>query len=216
LSTSVRINLLPHRAQKRAARQRQFVSIAVSLAILGFAVVGLVHGVLSAQIDNQKSRNTLLKGEIAKLDDQIKEIDKLRDQIQQVLARKQVVETLQANRSEAVHLLDQLVRQLPDGIYLKSVKQAGTKITVAGYAQSNARVSTLMRNIEGSPWLDKPELVEIKLVPQPVAPGQKAADTKINEFILNFQVKRAAPPMDLKPALKGKAPAAAVATGAKA
>ena len=216
MSTSVRINLLPHRAQKRTARQRQFVSIAVSLAILGFAVVGLVHGVLSAQIDNQKSRNTLLKGEIAKLDDQIKEIDKLRDQIQQVLARKQVVETLQANRSEAVHLLDQLVRQLPDGFYLKSVKQAGTKITVAGYAQSNARVSTLMRNIEGSPWLDKPELVEIKLVPQPVAPGQKAADTKINEFILNFQVKRAAPPVDLKPALKGKAPAAAAATGAKA
>jgi len=216
LSTSVRINLLPHRAQKRAARQRQFVSIAVSLAILGFAVVGLVHGVLSAQIDNQKSRNTLLKGEIAKLDDQIKEIDKLRDQIQQVLARKQVVETLQANRSEAVHLLDQLVRQLPDGIYLKSVKQSGAKITVAGYAQSNARVSTLMRNIEGSPWLEKPELVEIKLVPQPATPGQKAADAKINEFILNFQVKRAAPPMDLKPALKGKAPAAAAATGAKA
>jgi type IV pilus assembly protein PilN len=216
LSTSVRINLLPHRAQKRAARQRQFVSIAVSLAILGFAVVGLVHGVLSAQIDNQKSRNTLLKGEIAKLDDQIKEIDKLRDQIQQVLARKQVVETLQANRSEAVHLLDQLVRQLPDGIYLKSVKQSGAKITVAGYAQSNARVSTLMRNIEGSPWLEKPELVEIKLVPQPATPGQKAADAKINEFILNFQVKRAAPPMDLKPALKGPAPAAAAATGAKA
>lgn len=216
MSTSVRINLLPHRAQKRAARQRQFVSIAVSLAILGFAVVGLVHGVLSAQIDNQKSRNALLKGEIAKLDDQIKEIDKLRDQIQQVLARKQVVETLQANRSEAVHLLDQLVRQLPDGIYLKSVKQSGAKITVTGYAQSNARVSTLMRNIDGSPWLDKPELVEIKLVPQPAAPGQKAADAKINEFILNFQVKRAAPPMDLKAGVKGKAPAAAAATGAKA
>jgi len=127
-----------------------------------------------------------------------------------------VVETLQANRSEAVHLLDQLVRQLPDGIYLKSVKQSGAKITVAGYAQSNARVSTLMRNIEGSPWLEKPELVEIKLVPQPATPGQKAADAKINEFILNFQVKRAAPPMDLKPALKGPAPAAAASTGAKA
>src|SRR5207253_2138928 len=123
-----RINLLPHREQKRMARQRQFISLVVSLMIFGLAIVGLVHGFLSAQIDNQKSRNTLLKGEIAKLDDQIKEIDKLRDQIQQVLARKQVVETLQANRSEAVHMFDQLVRQLPDGVYLKSVKQTGSKV----------------------------------------------------------------------------------------
>src|SRR5262252_3141264 len=108
MAAVVRINLLPHREQKRIARQRQFISLAISLAILGLALVGLVHGYLATRIDNQNSRNTLLKGEIAKLDEQIKEIDKLRDQIQQVLARKQVVETLQANRSEAVHLLDQL------------------------------------------------------------------------------------------------------------
>ena len=106
-----------------------------------------------ARIDNQNSRNALLKTEIAKLDEQIKEIDKLREQTQALLARKQVVETLQTNRTEAVHLLDQLVRQLPDGIYLRSVKQAGAKVTLIGYAQSNARVSTLMRNIEASPWL---------------------------------------------------------------
>ncbi len=221
----VRINLLPHRQQKRAARQRQFISLAVSLGILGLAVIGLVHGYLGAQIDNQKSRNTLLKGEIVKLDDQIKEIDKLRDQIQQVLARKQVVETLQANRSEAVHLLDQLVRQLPDGIYVKSIRQTGGKVTLTGYAQSNARVSTLMRNVEASPWIDKPELVEIKLVPQPAQPGQRAvAETaRINEFILNFQIKRSVPPVDLRPmGPSGKAapgmPAAAPApaTGAKA
>ena len=117
------------------------------------AVVGLGHVVIAARIDNQNSRNNLLKGEIAKLDEQIKEIDRLRDQTQALLARKQVVETLQANRTEAVHLLDQLVRQLPDGVYLKSVKQNGTRVTLTGYAQSNARVSTLMRNIEGSPWL---------------------------------------------------------------
>ncbi len=218
----VRINLLPHREQKRAARQRQFISLAVSLGILGLAVVGLVHGFLSAQIDNQKSRNTLLKGEIVKLDEQIKEIDKLRDQIAQVLARKQVVETLQSNRSEAVHMLDQLVRQLPDGIYLKSIKQSGTKVTMTGYAQSNARVSTLMRNVESSPWIAQPELVEIKLVPQPLAPGQKASAEalKVNEFILNFQVKRTAPPLDLKASAPAKAapsaPAAAAAKGAKA
>ena len=186
----IRINLLPHREQKRQARQRQFISLAASLVVLGLGIVALVHGVLAAQIENQKDRNGLLKKEIAKLDEQIKEIDRLRDQIQAVLARKQVVETLQANRSEAVHLLDQLVRQLPDGIYLKTVKQAGPKVTVSGYAQSNARVSTLMRNIEASPWLGTPELVEIKLVPAPGAP--KDRNLTINEFTMTFVVKRAA------------------------
>src|SRR5881398_1430336 len=166
----VRINLLPHREQKRQARQRQFVSLAVGLAILGIAVVGLGHVVIAARINNQNNRNNLLKTEIAKLDEQIKEIDRLRDQTQALLARKQVVETLQANRTEAVHLLDQLVRQLPDGVYLKSVKQVGAKVTLNGYAQSNARVSTLMRNIEASPWVSEPNLVEIKLVPAPGSP----------------------------------------------
>ena len=188
---TMRINLLPHREQKRQARQRQFISLALSLGVLGLAVVALVHGILAAQIENQRGRNTLLKTEIAKLDEQIKEIDRLRDQIQAVISRKQVVETLQANRSEAVHLLDQMVRQLPDGIYLRSVKQAGAKVTITGYAQSNARVSTLMRNIEASPWLTNPELIEIKLVPAPGVPA--ARDLKINEFILSFMIKRAAP-----------------------
>jgi type IV pilus assembly protein PilN len=206
----VRINLLPHREQKRQARQRQFISLILSLAVLALGVVALVHGILSAQIDNQNDRNSLLKKEIVKLDEQIKEIDRLRDQIQAVLARKQVVETLQANRSEAVHLLDQLVRQLPDGIYLRGVRQNGTKVTISGYAQSNARVSTLMRNIEASPWLEKPELIEIRLVPAPGAPRDR--DLKINEFTLNFQVKRASAEATsaVAPAVPGKAgPAAA-------
>ena len=211
MAAAVRINLLPHREQKRQARQRQFVSFAVLLAILAFAVVGLIHMIFAAKIEDQNARNKLLKTEIAKLDEQIKEIDKLRDQIQQVLARKQVVENLQANRSEAVHLLDQIVRQLPDGIYLKSVKQTGTRVQMVGYAQSNARVSTLMRNIEASPWLTRPELVEIKLVSLPgVARGTPAQQA--NEFTLNFQVKRAAP-MSATPA---PAPAKPAAGGAKA
>lgn len=188
--SSIRINLLPHREQKRQARQRQFYTLMISLAVLGLAVIALVHGLLVAQIESQESRNRALKTEIAKLDEQIKEIDRLRDQIQAVLARKQVVETLQGNRSEAVHLLDQLVRQLPDGIYLRSVKQQDGKVTVVGFAQSNARVSTLMRNIEASPWLSTPELVEIKLV---AAPGAKDPTQKINEFTLGFQIKRSAP-----------------------
>jgi type IV pilus assembly protein PilN len=199
----MRINLLPHREQKRQARQRQFVTMAIGLAVVGVAIVALVHAILAARIDNQISRNTLLKTEIAKLDAQIKEIDKLRDQIQQVLARKTVVETLQANRNEAVHLLDQLVRQLPEGIYLRSVKQVDKKVTIVGYAQSNARVSTLMRNIEGSPWLEKPELVEIALVAVPAA--GRSEPQRLNQFTLNFEIRRAAPAPDLrKPATATK------------
>jgi type IV pilus assembly protein PilN len=200
MTTPVRINLLPHREQKRQARQRQFISLAALMAILGLGIVGLVHFVLATRIESQNSRNALLKSEIVKLDEQIREIDKLRDQIAQVLARKQVVETLQANRNEAVHLLDQLVRQLPDGIYLHSIRQVGTKVTLVGYAQSNARVSTLMRNIEASPWVGQPELVEIKLVAPagtraPQARSAAAGAERLNEFTLNLQIKRAVPPM---------------------
>ena len=191
----IRINLLPHREQKRQARQRQFVSIAIGLAILGLALVLLVHVVFNAQIESQESRNNLLKTEITKLDEQIKEIDKLREQTQALLARKQIVETLQSNRTEAVHLLDQMVRQLPDGIYLKSLRQSGSKVTLVGYAQSSARVSTLMRNIDASPWLQSPELVEIKSVPSPVT-----KDLRVNEFTLNVQLKQAAPPEEPKAA----------------
>jgi type IV pilus assembly protein PilN len=198
MTTSVRINLLPHREQKRQARQRQFVSLAALVAILGLGIVGLVHFVLATQIESQNNRNALLKTEIVKLDEQIKEIDKLRDQIAQVLSRKQVVETLQSNRNEAVHLLDQLVRQLPDGIYLRSIKQVGNKVTLVGYAQSNARVSTLMRNVEASPWLGQPELVEIKLVTPPATRGlptrSGAGPERLNEFTMNLQVKRTMPP----------------------
>jgi len=201
----MRINLLPHREQKRQARERQFVSLAITLAILGVAIVALVHVILAARIDNQIARNTLLKTKIAELDAQIKEIDRLRDQIQQVLARKQVVETLQSNRNEAVHLLDQLVRQLPEGVYLNSVKQTDKKVTIVGYAQSNARVSTLMRNIEGSPWLEKPELVEVKLVSVP-AQG-RTGPQNLNQFTLNFQIRRATPDALAGPGAPGKATA---------
>ncbi len=205
----IRINLLPHREQKRQARQRQFVSIAIGLAILGLAVVGLVHVIFATQIENQQSRNKLLKDEIVKLDEQIKEIDRLREQTQALLSRKQVVETLQTNRTEAVHLLDQMVRQLPDGVYLRSLKQVGPKVTAVGYAQSNARVSTLMRNIESSPWVTQPQLVEIKSVPVPGGRDKDAA--RVNEFTLTFQLKRVAPPPEITPAAappaKGAPPA---------
>jgi type IV pilus assembly protein PilN len=205
-ATSVRINLLPHRAQKRAMRKRQFVSLLILFGIAALVVVGAVHFVLGNWVDRQNARNQLLVTENKKLDEQIKGIDKLRDEIQQVLSRKQVVENLQANRSEAVHLFDQLVRILPDGVYVSSVKQQSARVQVIGYAQSNARVSTLMRNIDASPWLAKPDLVEVRLVP---VPGAKQGDSgRINQFTLNFMVKREAPeaapaPVPGKAAAKG-------------
>ena len=205
----IRINLLPHREQRRQARQRQFISLSIGLAVLGLAVVLLGHVIFLTQIENQQSRNTLLKTEIGKLDEQIKEIDKLREQTQALLARKQVVETLQSNRTDAVHLLDQMVRQLPDGIYLRSLRQVGSKVTMVGYAQSNARVSTLMRNIDSSPWLMQPELVEIKSVPSPLN-----KDLRVSEFTLNVQVKKSVAPIEEPKAPRPAAPAPAPAAPA--
>jgi type IV pilus assembly protein PilN len=176
------INLLPHRAERRKAQKRQFLAMAGIAAAVGIALVILVHGLLAQRIDNQERRNRFLNDKIVELDKQIDEIQKLKEQTQAMLARKKVVESLQANRTEAVRLLDQLVRQLPDGLYLKSVKQTGDVVNVTGFATSNARVSTLMRNFEASPWLEEPKLVEIKAV--------KAGNANVNEFNLNVKVTR--------------------------
>jgi type IV pilus assembly protein PilN len=180
----IRINLLPHREERRRRQNIQIGVLAGLAAVLGAVIVGAVHIGIVTQIDYQNGRNGYLKREIAVLDKQIDEIKKLKEQTQQLLARKKVVEALQVNRSDTVHVLDQLARRLPDGIYLKAVKQTGTKLNVVGYAQSNARVSTLMRNIESSPWLENPTLVEIKAV--------NVNKQRLNEFNLNMQMKRRA------------------------
>jgi type IV pilus assembly protein PilN len=158
----IRINLLPHRALKRKALQRQFAIVAVAVAAIGAGIWFAVHTMLENKIENQTARNKFLEDQIVELDKQIEEIKKLREQTAQLLARKKVVESLQANRAEAVHLLDALVRQLPDGVYLSAVKQTGQQVAISGYAQSNARVATLMRNLESSPWLEQASLVEVK------------------------------------------------------
>lgn len=177
------INLLPHREQKRAAQQKQFFAMAAGMAMIGLGAVILVHGVFAQRIETQSGRNKFLGNEIVALDKQIDEIKKLREQTQSLLARKQVVEALQANRTEAVRLLDQLVRQLPDGLYLKNIKQTNDIVNIQGYANSNARVSTLMRNFDASPWLEQPTLVEIKAV--------RINDQPISEFSLNVKITRA-------------------------
>src|SRR5207237_1719672 len=128
-------------------RQHFFV-IAGGTAVIGILIVGLMHTFYATKIETQEDRNRFLKNEIVKLDKDIEEIKKLRDEIQALLARKQVIETLQADRAQTVHLLDELVKQMPDGVYLRQVSQKGLRINVKGYAQSNARVSTLMRNID--------------------------------------------------------------------
>lgn len=177
-----RINLLPHRAEKRRVRQVQYVALSVISALLGVLLVGLVQGWISTKISYQEGRNAFLKEEIAKLDTQIAEIKKLRDETTALLERKNTVEKLQSDRSDVVHLLDQMLRILPDGVYLKSVKQAENRINLVGFAQSNARVSTLMRAIEDSPWLESPDLV--------VVSSTRIGSARISEFTLNFKLTK--------------------------
>lgn len=179
----IRINLLPHREIRRKRQQQQFFVMLGLVAAFGVVIWLAAHTYLSDQLDEQNDRNHYLQSEIAKLDKQIEEIKALKEQIAALLARKTVVETLQGNRSEVVHLLDQLVRQLPEGIYLKSIKQTGNKVTITGYTQSQARVSTLMRNLESSQQLENPGLIEIKAITQ--------GASRVNEFTMNINITRA-------------------------
>ena len=188
----IRINLLPHRAEKRRAQQAQFIAFSVISVILGAMIVIFVHVAIMAQIEYQEGRNAYLNKEIAVLDKQIDEIKKLREQTQSLLARKKVVENLQSTRADVVHLMDQMLRILPDGVYLKSLKQAGNKISVVGYAQSNARVSTLMRSIDDSPWLQSPVLIEIR--------ATSVGTARISEFSLTFNLIQQAPAPTIKKA----------------
>ena len=175
----IRINLLPHRELARAARRRQF-NILLGMAVAaGVVVVLLGHSYIAASQSTQDARNAFLDQEIAKLDIQISEIKKIREQTQALLARKQVVETLQSNRTEVVHLFDQMIRLLPEGLYLKSFGQVGNVVTLSGYTQSSARVSTLMRNLENSPWFESVSLIEIK--------AATVNNLRANEFVLTVK-----------------------------
>jgi type IV pilus assembly protein PilN len=177
----MRINLLPHRQIKRAERQREFGLMALMAAGAACAVVFLGWQFLGAQRDAQVERNTRIETAISALDKEIADIKDLKDQINNVLERKQIVENLQTNRSQAVIILDELTRQLPEGLYLKSIKQAGNLITLEGVADTNARVATLVRNLSVSNWMESPNLVEIKSL--------TVNNIKQNEFTLNVSLK---------------------------
>ncbi|OGV77149.1 MAG: fimbrial protein [Methylotenera sp. RIFCSPLOWO2_02_FULL_45_14] len=177
----IRVNLLPHRQIRREARQREFGLMAIFTAIAASAIVFMGYTVINGQVETQLERNQRLDAAIVKLDKEIADIKDLKDQISAMLERKQVVENLQTNRSQAVVVFDELSRQLPEGMYLKSVKQQGNVITIEGVADTNARVATLVRNFNTSNWLESPVLIEIKAV--------TVNNVKHNMFTLKVNLK---------------------------
>ncbi len=178
----IRINLLPWREARRKAQRQHLGVLGGMVAVLGLLIVGAVHLTIAGYIAVQSERNEFLKRENVRLDKEIEEIKKLKTEIAALLARKQIIERLQADRAQAVYMLQELVQQVPDGVYLKAIKQTGLKINMTGYAQSNARVSTLMRNFAASPYLENPDLVEIKAV--------VVSNKRVSEFIMNVSLKQ--------------------------
>lgn len=178
----IRVNLLPHREEKRKTQRQQFYAFSGVVAVLAGLIWFIGFGFINNLIDRQSEKNAFLKSEIAVLDKQIEEINKLKEQTESLLKRKQVIEALQANRTETVHLFNELARRLPSGVYLSSIQQQGQKITLVGYAQSNARVSTLMHNLDESPILERPQLIEIK--------AAQVGKRRLNQFSLNIYFSR--------------------------
>ncbi|MDI3383220.1 PilN domain-containing protein [Xenophilus aerolatus] len=195
------INLLPHREAARKRRRENFYASLGAAALVGGLLAGAGYVWLQTQITEQQSKNGLLQSEIKKLDDEIKEIATLQAEITALGARQQAVEDLQGDRNLPVHLLNELVRQLPDGVYLTSMKQDNRIVTLQGMAQSNERVSELLRNLgNSSPWLVKPELVEITAATVSLSQRDQR---RVANFTVRVGVKR--PTDDKKPAAAGAA-----------
>ena len=157
-----RINLLPWREEQRSQRRTEYLIIVGICAAVTLLVWGAVHWHFNERIDYQKSRNSFLQSEISKLDKKIEQIRELEREKERLLARMNAIETLQTSRPIIVHIFDELVRSLPDGVYLREIIQNGKKIEIRGVAQSNARVSNYMRNVEKSEWLRRPDLAIIQ------------------------------------------------------
>lgn len=192
-----RINLLPWREERRKQRQREFYGMLGFAALAGVILSGLLWFYYSQQISGQNDRNAFLETEIAKVKEQNKEIERLDKQKARLLARKEVIEELQGKRSQMVHLFDSLVRTIPDGVVLTALKQEGDILTLEGRTQSNARVSTYMRNLEGSGWMSSPELSIIEAKAQEA--GGAAIDIKSLPYVFTLKVKLPAPGESLVP-----------------
>jgi type IV pilus assembly protein PilN len=181
-----RINLLPHREARRELKKKIFWAMTALSAIVGVVMIGVVWTVLQGYISSQQGRNDFVRNENRKLDTQIKEIATLRQEIDGLRARQRAVEDLQADRNQPVYLLDEVVKQVPEGIYLRTIKQEERRINVTGWAASNERVSEFLRNLQNnSRVLEKPELIEIKVAGQ----GPAGVNRRVFEFSLNFSMK---------------------------
>ncbi len=207
-----RINLLPWRAERRKQRQREFYAMLGLAAVAGVLLSLLLYFYYDGQVSGQNERNAYLEAEIAKVKEQNKEIDRLDSQKKRLLARKQVIEELQGKRSQMVHLFDALVRTIPDGVVLTALKQEGETLTLEGRTQSNARVSTYMRNLEGSGWMSNPELTVIEAKAQETSGS--AVDIKSLPYVFTLRVRLPAPGENA--AQQAEAGAAAPATAAPA
>jgi type IV pilus assembly protein PilN len=180
---AIRINLLPHREARRERQKKLFWFFTGLSFVAGAALVGMVWTVLQGYIGNQIERNEFITAENRKLDNQIKEIATLRQEIDALRARQRAVEDLQADRNQPVYMLSELTRQTPEGIYLRAIKQEGNKVNVAGWAASNERVSEYLRNLQNnSPYVERPELIEIKVAGQ----SPQGVQRRLFEFSLNF------------------------------
>lgn len=183
------INLLPHREATRKRRKEAFQATMVLSALVGLLIIGAVYWWYQMMIEDQQAKNSMLRAEITVLESQIKEIAGLEDEITALRARQKAVEDLQSDRNLPVHMLNELVAQLPDGVYLTSIKQEGLVVTMQGTAQSNERVSEMLRNLsEGTPWISKPELAEIVAKTVNVTPKDQRRAAAFN---LRFQLTRA-------------------------
>ncbi len=205
------INLLPHREEKRQQRKRAFFVMLGLCAVMGLLIAGAWFTVLKQFTAAQQSRNEFLKAEITRLEAQIKDIATLRAEIEALKARQKAVEGLQIDRNTPVYLLDELVKQTPEGVYLTSIKQTGQQVLVTGMAQTNERVSEFLRNtLYNSPWLEKPELVEIKAaLVNPATRDQR----RLSDFQVRVSLKR--PVSAATPASGASGAAGAAAAPAK-
>ncbi|TFW21064.1 fimbrial assembly protein [Massilia arenosa] len=210
----IRINLLPHREEKRKQKKAAFVAMLALGGLVGVAVVLMVGGYNASRISIQNQRNQVLKDANKELDVKIAKIATLKQEIEALKARQQAVEDLQGDRNQPVYVLDELVKQTPDGVYLKSFKQDGQRMLLNGLAQSQERVAELLRNLTGNAqWLERPELAEVKAV---TLPGSKSG-RKVVEFTMTVSIRRPrdqdakdkdGKTIDGKPAVTVAAPAA--------
>lgn len=183
----IKINLLPHREAKRKQLKNDFYSLLLFAGIAGAVIVIIIGTIFSRQLSAQLDRNTFIKAENLKLDEKIKEVASLKQEIDGLKARQQAVEDLQGDRNQPVFMLDELVRLTPEGVYLKTFKQDGQRIVLNGYAQSNERISEFIRNMGNkSPWMNKPDLVEIKSA----GLGQGRDAKRVFDFSINVGIKR--------------------------